>query len=75
MRLRPFLIAAIVLSVLSLFAGGHQGPADAVGTCLSVQWFVWLAAALLAFLVDIFFGGWGYAAGVWGRDSRGNPVP
>jgi len=73
MRLRIFLVAAIVLIVFGIIAGASTNSTPPL-TLFGVQWFIWFMASFLAFLVDIATGGYGYANGAWGRDSQGRPV-
>jgi hypothetical protein len=69
MRLRIFLVAAVVLTVFAVIASAADNA-----LCLGSPWNLWISAAFLAFLADMIFGGWGYANGAWGRDAAGNPV-
>lgn len=70
MRLPLFLVAAIVLIVFMIIA-----TAATTGELFGVTWFTWLGASFLAFLVDLLFGGFGYANGAWGRGERTNVAP
>lgn len=58
MRLRLFIIGAIVLIVFSIIATAANS-----GQLFSVSWYTWLGAALLSFFVDILVGGWAWAVG------------
>jgi hypothetical protein len=70
MRVPLFLVAAIVLIVFALIAA-----AGTSGLCLGSNWYVWVAASVLAYYANLIFGGWGYADGAWGRGNRQNPQP
>ena len=58
MRLRLFIVAAVVLTVFAIIAS-----AAASGELFSVQAIIWLEAGLLAFFVDCLLGGWGIGVG------------
>lgn len=63
--MRLFLIAAIVLIVLAILA-----TASATGTCLGVTALTWIAAALLAYFVDLL---WPWALAVPRRSPNTAP--
>ncbi len=57
MTLRLFIVAAIVLTVFAIIAQAGTG------TLFGVEAFIWLAAGLLAYFVDVLVGGWAWAVG------------
>ena len=62
--MRIFIVAAIVLIVFAIIANSA-----ASGTCLAVDYFTWVAAALLAFFTDCLLGGYVWAIGPWTRSE------
>jgi hypothetical protein len=64
MRIGIFLIAAIVLVVFAIVAS-----AGSTGLLFGTTATVWFFSSFLAFLVNLAFGGWGYANGGWGRNQ------
>jgi uncharacterized integral membrane protein len=65
MRLPLFLVAAIVLIVFAIIA-----TSQATMDLFSVTWYSWLCASILAYFVDLLFGGFGYSNGSWARGNR-----